>query len=149
MTAKEFLRQYEYAERRIRRLEKEYEEERILIDAIRSTSDNDGMPHGNSISKPTEDRAIKLADRHMKLVEARLEAIEIRQQVFEVIDKVHGVEGDVLYERYINLRKWEDICVMLNFSWRGIHKIHGKALGVVQDRLDQERVHRSAHSLSV
>lgn len=135
-TAKEFLRQYEYAERRIRRLEKEYEEERILIDAIKSTSDNDGMPHGNNISKPTEDRAIRLADRHMKLVEARLEAIEIRQQVFDVIDQVQGVEGDVLYEKYINLKPWEDVAKAVGYSERQVFNIHGNALQQIRIALN-------------
>ena len=59
MTAKEYLRQYEYAVKRIQRLEEEYAAERLLIDAVRSVSDNDGMPHGSGISKPTEDKAIR------------------------------------------------------------------------------------------
>ena len=50
MTAKEFLRQYEYADRRVRRLEMEYQDELIMVDAIRSASDNDGMPHGGWLS---------------------------------------------------------------------------------------------------
>lgn len=136
MTAKEFLKQYEYAVRRIRRLEEEYEKERILIDAIRSTSDNDGMPHGSNISKPTEDRAIRLADKHMKLVDAKIEALEIRQKVFDVINNVQGVEGDVLYEKYINLKSWEDIAKTIGYSERQIFNIHGNALQKIRISLN-------------
>lgn len=135
MTAKEYLKQYQYAVDRVRRYEEEYENESLLIDAIRSASDNDGMPHGSGISKPTEDKAVRLADRALRLTEARLEAIRIRQEVFDLIDSIDGVEGDVLYQRYVNLHKWEEICVMLHYSWQGIHLIHRRALAVVESRL--------------
>lgn len=135
MTAKEYLKQYQYAVDRVRRYEEEYENESLLIDAIRSASDNDGMPHGSGISKPTEDKAVRLADRALRLTEARLEAIQIRQEVFDLIDSIDGVEGDVLYLRYVKLHKWEEICVMLHYSWQGIHLIHRRALAIVESRL--------------
>ena len=135
MTAKEYLRQYEYAVDRVRRYEEEYENELALIDAVRSVSDNDGMPHGSNISKPTEEKAIRLADKSLRLTEARLEAIRIRQEVFDLIDSIDGIEGDVLYERYIKLHKWEAICVLLSYSWQGIHLVHRRALAIVENRL--------------
>jgi len=135
MTAKEYLKQYEYADRRAKRLRAEYEKEQQLIDAIRSASDNDGMPHGNGISKPTEDKALRLADKRLKWIEAELDAIEKRQEVFELIYDIDGIEGDVLVERYVNLRKWEEICILVHYSWQGVHKVHKRALGIVESRL--------------
>lgn len=135
MTAKEFLRQYEYADRRVRRLEAEYQDELIMVDAIRSASDNDGMPHGTGISKPTEDKALRLADKRFRLIEARTEAIEKRQAVFDLINGIDGIEGDLLFERYVRLRKWEEICVLLHYSWQGVHKVHRRALVIVESRL--------------
>lgn len=135
MTAKEYLKQYEYAVDRVRRYEEEYQNELTLIDAIRSASDNDGMPHGSGISKPTEEKAIRLADKSLRLVEARLKAIEIRQEIFDLIDSIDGIEGDVLYQRYIKLHKWEAICVLLSYSWQGIHLVHRRALAIVENRL--------------
>ncbi len=135
MTAKEFLRQYEYADRKVRRLETEYHDELIMVDAIRSASDNDGMPHGTNISRPTEDKALRLADKHLRLIDAKTEAIEKRQEVFDLINGIDGVEGDLLYERYIKLRKWEEICILLNYSWQGVHLVHRRALAIVESRL--------------
>lgn len=135
MTAKEYLKQYEYAVDRVRRYEEEYQSELTLIDAIRSASDNDGMPHGSGISKPTEDKAVRLADKSLRLVEARLKAIEIRQEIFDLIDSIDGIEGDVLYQRYIKLHKWEEVCVLLHYSWQGIHLVHRRALAIVESRL--------------
>lgn len=135
MTAKEFLRQYEYADRKVRRLEAEYHDELIMVDAIRSASDNDGMPHGSGISKPTEEKALRIADKHLRLIEAKTEAIEKRQTVFELVNGIDGIEGDLLYERYIKLRKWEEICILLHYSWQGVHLVHRRALAIVESRL--------------
>ena len=135
MTAKEYLKQYEYAVDRVRRYEEEYQNELTLIDAVRSVSDNDGMPHGSGISKPTENKAIRLADKSLRLIDARLKAIEIRQEIFDLVDSIDGIEGDVLYQRYINLHKWEEICVLLHYSWQGIHLVHRRALVIVESRL--------------
>ena len=135
MTAKEFLRQYEYADRKVRRLETEYHDELIMVDAIRSASDNDGMPHGSGISKPTEEKALRIADKHLRLIEAKTEAIEKRQTVFELVNGIDGIEGDLLYERYIKLRKWEEICILLHYSWQGVHLVHRRALAIVESRL--------------
>ena len=133
MTAKEYLRQYEYATKRIARLEAELEEEALLIDAVRSVSDNDGMPHGSGISKPTEEKAIRLADKRLRLVDAKLEAIRIRQEVFDVIEKVGGDEADVLYQRYVNLKMWEDVCEVVYYSWYKVSHLHRDGLAKVEE----------------
>lgn len=134
MTAREFLDQYREADRRARRLKREYEKEQELIDSVRSSADIDGMPRGKNISKRVEDRAIRLADKALKLNKARLDAIEIRQRVFDVIQKIEGDAGEVLYLRYIELMQWTEIQERLNYSKNGIHKLHRKALGIVDQK---------------
>lgn len=137
MTAKEYLKQYEYAQKKANRFREEYETELLKVDAVRSLSDNDGMPHGSGISKPTENKAILLADKALRWKQAELDAIEIRQEVFETIADIPDIEGDVLYQRYIKLHKWEEICVLLNYSWHGIHGVHRRALTIVDDIINR------------
>lgn len=137
MTAKEYLKQYERAVKRAQRYRQQYEEESALIDAVRSLSDNDGMPHGSGISKPTENKAIRLADRRMRLIRAELEAIRIKQDLFDFIDGIEGIEGDVLYHRYIRLLKWEEICLIVHYSWPNTMRIHRRALDIVQKKIDE------------
>ena len=138
MTAKEYLKQYERAVRRAQRYRDEYQKESDLIDAVRSLSDNDGMPHGSNISKPTEDKAVRLADRRLRLIEAELEAIRIKQEVFDFIDSIEGIEGDVLLLRYVDLLTWEEICYKIHYSWRQTHRIHHRALSIVSEMLGIE-----------
>lgn len=137
MTAKEYLKQYEELNKRAQRFRTEYETEREKIDAIGSTLGGDpGMPHGTGISRKTEDKAIRLADKALKWKQAELDAIEKRQEIFETISSVKGVEGEILYERYINLRHWEEICVLVHYSWVQTHEYHKRALRIVQDRIE-------------
>ena len=102
MTAKEFLRQYEEAERKARQHKAEYERELELIGSWKM---------------------------------AELDAIRVRQIVYDTIHDIPGIEGQVLYERYINLHKWEEICVLVHYSWQGVHKVHKRALLIVESRL--------------
>lgn len=132
MTAKEFLKQYEYAARRVQRLEQELNDERLMIDAVRSLSDNDGLPHGTGISKPVEERAIRLADKLAELVQARLDAIELRREVFDIVQKVDGVPGDVLFARYIKLMKWDDVSEYVHYSLKWTHHFHAIGLALVE-----------------
>lgn len=134
MTAKEYLRQYEYAVRRAARYREEYENESLLIDAVRSLSDNDGMPHGSGISKPTENKAIRLVDKRLRLIDAEREAIRIRNELFDFIDSIEGEEGEVLYQRYIMLRLWRDIADIMGYTERAVFLIHNKALQIVDER---------------
>ena len=131
--AEKYLRQYERAVNQIRRCEDEYKLEMLQIDAIRSSSDNDGMPHGSGISKPTEDKAEKLSEKALRLVDAKLNAIKVRQEVFDTIMAVGGLESDVLIERYCNLQTWEGVCLSVNYSWPTVRMAWHRGLDKVED----------------
>lgn len=135
MTAKEFLRRYEYADLRAKRYEDEYKLEHELIGSI--SINYDGMPHGNGISRKTENDALKLAEKAERCVTARLDAIRVRQEVFDLISDIDGFEGEILYQRYIKLLKWEAVCIVVHLSWYAVHDHHKKALAIVQNRLDK------------
>lgn len=135
MTAKEYLRQYEFAERKIARLERELADERLMIDAVRSLSDVDGLPHGTNISRPVEERAIRIVDKAAELYDARLEAMEVRQEVFETIMSIakrDGLACDVLLERYIYLKAWKDVCETVCYTWPTVRKAWHRGLDLIE-----------------
>lgn len=133
MTAEKYLKRYEYACNVVRRCEKELEQERLQIDTVRSPSDNDGMPHGSGISKPTEEKVMKIADKIERLADARLEAIRIRQEIFDTIMELDGLEADVLIERYVSLLKWEDVCEAVCYTWPTVRLAWHRGLDRVQE----------------
>jgi DNA-directed RNA polymerase specialized sigma24 family protein len=123
-----YLEQYRNADRRAKKLRKEYEEQKRRIDEIRSPLGSDGLPHGSGISKIVEERAIRLADKLLEYEDAELDAIELRQEVFDVIDHINGIEGEVLYEKYVNLKTWESVAEAVNVNVRTVYKIRIRAL---------------------
>ena len=135
MNAKEFLRQYEYATYKANQCREQYELMMEKIDAIGSTLGNDGMPHGTGVSKKTEELAIKLADAAQKYLDAERESFNKRQDVYELIRSIDGIEGEVLYQKYINLLTWEQIADVLHYSVRGIQYAHGRALMTVAEKI--------------
>lgn len=139
MNAKEYLRQYEYAARRAYRLEKELEEEYLLIDSVKSLSDLDGLPHGSNISRPVEERAVRIVDKAAELYEARIEALELRQEIFETImsiDKKDGLACDVLCERYVELKTWEKVCEAVSYTWHTVRIAWHRGLDLVEQQIN-------------
>lgn len=133
LAAKQYMDKYRDAVRRVRQCEEQYEREALLVDSIRSASDNDGMPHGNNIGRPTEKRALRLVDKGMDIHDARIKALRIQREIFEVAYRVGGVEGDVLIERYINLKEWHEIFPVVRYSESQTHRYHLSGLDKVAD----------------
>ena len=142
MTANQYLKQYEYAVKRAARYRDEYERESLLIYAVRSLSDNDGMPHGSGISKPTEVKAVRLADKKLRLIDAKLEAIRLRQEIFDTVMSLDGLEADVLVERYLNLdeyghlQTWESVCDRVHYSWPTVRTAWHRGIDAVEKLLN-------------
>lgn len=136
MTIKGYLEQYREADRKARRLRREYEKEKHLIDTIKSPLGGDGLPHGTGISKTVEQRAIRLADKLLDYEEAQLDAIAIRQRIFDFVNDVDGIEGDVLYEYYVDYfderrqkaKTWEDVAENLHISESTVYRIRFRIL---------------------
>lgn len=135
LAAKEYMDKYGDAIRRVRQCEEQLERENLNVDAIRSSSDNDGMPHGNNVGRPTEEKAIRLVDRGIDLFDARDDARQIQREVFEVAYMVGGVEGDVLIERYIKLKDWKDVYKAVNYAETQTLRYHRAGLDKVADIL--------------
>lgn len=133
MDVKGYLEMYKEADRKVRRLKREYEKEKAQIDQIKSPLGSDGMPHGSGISKSVENRAIKLADKLLEYEEARISALEIRQDIFDTINQIGGIEADILYEKYINLKTWEQVAEQFNREPRTIYYIRKRAFKKLND----------------
>lgn len=133
--AKEYLRQYKEADRQVKRLEREYEKQLEMIDALGSPL-GDGTPHGTNIGNTTAAKALKLIEKTEELLKAKEAAIRVRQEVFDLISSIPGEKGSVLYERYINGLSWEDVADAVNYSLRQVHNIHRDALKIVQDCIE-------------
>ena len=140
MTAKEYLKQYEYAVMKAKRCHEQYVEAMEKLDTIRSSLDTDGMPHGSGVTKRTEELVEKFTEAGKKYLDAEERALAIKEEVESVINMVSpGVNGAILYERYIHLAKWEDIAELLVYSISNVFKLHGQALEEVEEIINHEQ----------
>lgn len=132
MTAKEYLKLYKDAVKAVDVLQAEYDEQMEQIDSIRSSLGGDGLPRSGEVSKRVEDQAVKLAEKAGELLEAEERALAVRQEIFRTVRKVPGAPGDVLRERYINLQKWEDVALQVNYSVDHTFVLHREGLAIVE-----------------
>lgn len=124
---KEYLMRYRDAVRSEKQIEEEIT--RLRLDTMMPAVVNDGMPHGSGGCGDLSGYAAAM-DRLMDDLKEQLEKrIAIRREITQKIEKMpNETEKMVLRYRYIHLLKWEEIAVKMCYSWKGIHKVHGRAL---------------------
>jgi hypothetical protein len=67
-----------------------------------------------------------------KLLQSALAYAEAQEDVERLIRSVGDPQLEVVLEKiYLLFEKWEQIALDLSYSWRGIHKLHSKALSVL------------------
>lgn len=144
MTAREYLDEPRRLYNRARRLEERYNE---LFE--RATSPRCALNLGDGLGVQSsgsgnarEKLLVELADAKRKYIEAELDYIECRQDVFGVLVYIDGTVGDVMIERYIKLKAWEDVCKAesVNLSWAAVHKMHRDGLKLVEALLTEKGI---------
>lgn len=120
-----------------KQIEAEYVELQNLRDnASRITPQYSLAPGGGGNGQRIENAMAKIVDMGNILqsdIERLMVALgEIRQLVALVDDPVLKL---VLHKRYLCYQKWEQIAADLNYSWQWLHKMHGRALNKILDKL--------------
>ena len=113
----------------MKQTEKELNEIRADILTLRASSLSEHV--SGSKNSDTADKYIRL-ESYMEKVNAEWDKlIDMRNAAKDLIgampDPMHRA---VLYARYINGQRWEDIAMDMHYSWKGIFKLHGQALRV-------------------
>ena len=89
---------------------------------------HDGMPQGNAHS----DLSGYVARLDALISQLEQEQAMAVRQYKEIHDRIHkmqdGAEKEVLIRRYLMGRTWEQIAVEMDYNYRSVLKIHGRAL---------------------
>ena len=131
MTTKQYLSQYKRMMEECRCLDIEIEE--LWTQLTSTTSNGDGMPKGSTQDRQTKLHAI-MADKLQAKRRKKAEAEEIMAEILEVIDQVEEpTYRQLLFERYIQNRLWEDIATDLSYVEEYVRgELHGKALNEIR-----------------
>lgn len=123
---KQYLRRYQEAKKRAKRIQEEIEE--LRSSKTSPVGLGDGLPHGSGTSDLSGyaarwDELVREleAEKEMQMVTYR----EIRQQISMVPDPT---EQEILSRRYLIGQSWEKIAVEMGYSYRNITRVHGYAL---------------------
>lgn len=123
---KEYLCSYRNYYHEVKRLQMELEE--LRQHKMNPSVNQDGMPHGNETSD-LSDYAAKVDEIEREIIKERYKClcrlIDVRRRIEAMEDQN---ERDVLFYRYIKRMGWKSICVKMEYSWKQIHRIHGRAL---------------------
>lgn len=128
MTSKQYLRQLSQKEIHIRKLSDEIEERRAKLTSMTLPVLGDKVqtsPGGDHFA----DMIAALADREVELSEKIQDYFSFRD---EMVDRILGmddaVQGDVLYQRYVQGKQWQPIADDMHYSVQRVFQIHGNAL---------------------
>jgi len=130
LTKKEFLNQYLNAEKEIGIKLDQIARLRELSTKITQTLTPDKVK-SNSENR-LESSVSKIVDIEREIGTSIDQLERIRLQVESVINSVPNVnQRNVLRLRYISGMKWEQIAVKLNYDYRWVLRLHGKALNKI------------------
>ena len=128
MTAKQWLNRARRIGREIRTLEEVITSTRERLESVTQSYSGDGA---QSTKDPHKfDRLVELES----LVNEKIdEQIKIKTEILEAISQIRDRrQRIVLTEYYLNMKTWEQVAVEINYSWRQVMNIHGRALQEMQ-----------------
>jgi RNA polymerase sigma factor (sigma-70 family) len=70
----------------------------------------------------------------------RQKAAELSTALAEIEDAIEVLEPrerTLIRLHYAQGLTWEEVCVAMNYSWRQIHRIHAKALALLEETAEK------------
>lgn len=129
---KERLQQYRQLQRELRQIQDRIMEVESAMYSPRNQRLT-GMPSAHSAENVME----KLVDKHRELEALYQEKLMTITEELLAIEKAIAALDPTLRllmrYRYVDGYRWEDICVRMNYSYQGVHKVHRKALKRIRD----------------
>ncbi len=135
MTAKEYLQQAFYIDRKINlNLQKVEEMKRALYGKAVSYTNN-GIKNATKANN-TECVVMRVLEYEEQINSEIDKLVDLRIQIEAVISKLtNEQQKEVLTRRYLLYQKWEQIAVGMHLDLRWVYRLHGRALQSVQKYL--------------
>lgn len=128
MTAKEYLNRIRFISAGLRVKEQELQQLESDLYAIRSVDTSRERIDGG-IPVSMADKVARIRDLQIVINKEWDQLLDLRKEARDQIMQLEdGRFRAVLTERYLNNKRWEQIAMDMNYTYRNIIKIHGKAL---------------------
>lgn len=130
--AKEYLQQVRKAKIHINSLQEEIETMKELAVSIGAI--NQGEKVLSSVSQDKMANIIcEIEDRMAELKDEVTKYIQLRTEVMATISKIENDDyQQILYKRYCQMKKWEEIALEMSCTYQWVCKLHGRALKEIE-----------------
>lgn len=115
-------------------LQKQLETEFVMLQNFKDAANKvtpvyNLAPGGTGTRQRIENATVKTIDLENDIWQDFENLVLALVEVRKLINSVDDVLlRSVLYKRYLNYQKWEQIAAELGYSWKQIHRLHNKAL---------------------
>lgn len=134
MTAKEYFWRVRDAERDLKSLEQEYEQAKADILHLKAIQYDGDKVTGGKIGD-LSDAIAAIVSYAEQLNEQWDKLIALRKEAKALIERIaDGRYREVLTRRYLQGQSWEQVAVCMGYDYYHVHKLHGKALKIFQER---------------
>lgn len=136
MSAKEYLQQAYQIHRSIQARKQQVARLRELAECATSIA-NAARVSGTPARSKVESTVCRIADLQAMIQQDLCRLAEKYEEIQRVIEKVEeGPHRDLLIHRYLNFYTWEEIAEKMNYSYKWVHVLHGKALEKVKEYIE-------------
>lgn len=123
------------ADREIKMLKEEREQLRERMEYVHAIDYSNPVVTSSGGRGSVEALTTKLADADGKILEQINRLIEDKRAANEMISVLRkGPQREVMYQRYVLLKSWEQIALDMGYSYRHITRLHGAALEELRKR---------------
>lgn len=138
MKAKEYLMQIKRMDKLTENKQAEINRLEELVQSTTALNVSDKVQTSGSKDR-LGDIVSKICDLKNELTADIEKWVDLKGEVISVIDQLDDVDLiDLLYKRYFQFKTWEKISCDMNYTYRWVTKLHGKALAEVQKILDKQ-----------
>ena len=141
MTAKEYLQQIYYINKKIQRMQRQREDIRNDLFSLKSPTGN--MTADKVQSSMTGDAMLKLiakVDGIERDIVAELDVLVSKKK--HITDQIAALSDErfrtLLFDRYVFLYTWEQVAVDMNYRIKWVYELHGNALKSFAEKYDKE-----------
>lgn len=126
--AKEYLQKIKYYDRRIEAGLEEVERLEELVTRITPVLKADVVSSSGSQDK-LGDTVAKIADLRTQINRDTDAFVDLKREALAMLGKLkNSTYFEILDKRYVKYKTWEQIAVEMNYCYRNVTKLHGRAL---------------------
>jgi DNA-directed RNA polymerase specialized sigma subunit len=132
MTAKEYLSQAFYIDKRIRSKEKQLDwvkDHSVYVSPELSDMPKTSRAHRSAL----EEAVVKIVDLETEISNGISLLMQLKSSIAQTIRGINSMECETILEmRYLAFMSWEEIAVQLGYSQSYIYHLHRRALSLVR-----------------